>query len=388
MASIELRKIIGLLRTNWVLLGLIVALAVAVYAHSGVLRPGWMPTFGNSFIHIASERETLETGHYPMNDFSYGGNVPNLYVPGYRMFIAEFSALTGLDPTYSSQLAVMFYALLLAGGFFLLARALWGDIAGLFAAFFASLSPELLIYNIRPLPQSLGMSLIPVTLWLLVTNRTKAALLCTLFLSLVHQESAVFLAGVIAAYAAVLLIWRARSLPDLRKRLGLPQIRLAAACFGIAVATYFLWHFFVMGNFAITDIAQFRYHESGDQVQWFTCQYADGIKGCTTVADFFTKVYGSPMFDRLGNVNSVLAFAGVPILAWLLIRRRTRAIAALFGLAFFGAALLAVENNLLGFAAFTDRFVAYMAEPVALLAAFTAALFIASCLRRMRERAR
>ena len=145
---------------------LAVGLLLSLYTHSMVYQEWHMPTYGNTMIHVASARHLVEHGYYPLeNDYSYGGGVPNLYVPVYRFSLAEAVFLTGADYDAISRLFVMVFALLVPLGFFLLARQAFGEWAGVAAAFLASLVPELLIYTVRPLPQAMGLALLPIAFY-------------------------------------------------------------------------------------------------------------------------------------------------------------------------------------------------------------------------------
>ncbi|MFH1199744.1 MAG: hypothetical protein V1708_01625 [Candidatus Micrarchaeota archaeon] len=258
----------------WLLLA--AAVIVSLYTHFMVFQEWTMPTYGNTFIHVASVRHAIEYGDYPRIDYSYGGGIPNLYVPFYRIFIANAALLTGLSIDFVSRMAVMLFALILPLAFYSLARRMFGVEAGLFAAFFASLPGELLIYSVRPLPQSLGMALLPIAFLAIYSEKTRVALFLSFSIALVHQEAAVFLAGValgyfllvMASFAATYLFggWKAVNgaggqLPDFfeQKR----GARLAFYCFAVCAAAYLLWHFSVMNSFNIFELAQFKNHEGG-----------------------------------------------------------------------------------------------------------------------------
>ncbi|MFH1200621.1 MAG: hypothetical protein V1708_06140, partial [Candidatus Micrarchaeota archaeon] len=193
-----MRKLLDRMFSNpgtgaWLLLA--GAVFVSLYTHSMVFQEWTMPTYGNTFIHVASVRHAIEYGDYPRVDYSYCGGIPNLFVPFFSIFIANAVLLTGLSIDFVSRMAVMLFALVLPLSFYALARRMFGVEAGLFAAFFASLPGELLIYTVRPLPQSLGMVLLPVVFLAIYSEKTRVALFLSFSIALVHQEAAVFLAG-------------------------------------------------------------------------------------------------------------------------------------------------------------------------------------------------
>ena len=103
---------------------LLLAVLLSLYSHSMVLDEFYRPTYGNTNVHTASEKHLIQHGYYPIqNDYSYGGGVPNLYVPLYRFFAAGFMGLSGLDFDFGNRLIVLFLAVLIPLGFFLLASA-------------------------------------------------------------------------------------------------------------------------------------------------------------------------------------------------------------------------------------------------------------------------
>lgn len=107
------------------ILFLAVALVLSLYAHSMVFNEYYYPTFGNTNIHVASENHLIQHGFYPLeDDYSYGGGVPNLYVPAYRFFVAQTIFLTGLSFDEINRLIVILFAILLPIGYYLMAKKL------------------------------------------------------------------------------------------------------------------------------------------------------------------------------------------------------------------------------------------------------------------------
>ncbi|MFH1106279.1 MAG: hypothetical protein V1787_00120 [Candidatus Micrarchaeota archaeon] len=256
-------------------LALACAVVLSMYTHSMVFREWTMPTYGNTFIHVASIRHAVTYGSYPMEDYSYGGGIPNLYVPFYRIFVADTVLLTGLSIDFVSRAAVMLFSVLFPLAFFALGRRMFGDWAGVFAAFFCSLPGELLIYTVRPLPQALGMVLLPVAFLALYSERRRAAMFLAFAVAMVHQEAAVFYAGVTLGYFLLVMAFFAVSFilsdPRSGRTSGVVSgffedkrgVRLAFVCFLVATLTYLLWHYWVMHTFDIFELAQFKNHEGG-----------------------------------------------------------------------------------------------------------------------------
>src|SRR3989338_6519820 len=180
---------------RWIYALLLIAIAASVYSHSMVWKEFYYPTFGNTNLHVAFAQHILTHGEYPIqNDYSYGGGIPTLYVPGYRLLLAGTALIAG-NMDFAVRLLVMLFAVLLPVGFFLFTRELFGDVTGVAAAFFASLPAELLIYTVRPLPQALGLALLPFAFYAIAADKRKAAFALTIAIALIHQETIAFLAA-------------------------------------------------------------------------------------------------------------------------------------------------------------------------------------------------
>jgi hypothetical protein len=324
----------------WLLLS--IAIALSVFSHSMIWKEWYYPTYGNTNIHVATAEHILTHWEYPLqNDYSYGGGLPSLYVPGYRLVLAGTIAIVG-SADLAQRLLVMLFSLLLPIGFFLFARQLFGDYAGIAAAFFASLPVELLIYTVRPLPQAMGLVLLPFAFYAIAAGRKKLAIALSLAIALTHQEAAVFLAAGVFAYAFVdtAAAWfkeRKFSLPK-----GIAWISLL--CWAATVLAYVGWHYLVMGDFNIFGLAQFQNHEGN--VVLFN--------------DFVSKT---------GWVLSVLGILGIVLLASKNTFKPSRQELLLLVLGIIGFAF--VKNELVGIKVFMDRFIVFLQIPLVVLAAYS-----------------
>ncbi|HEV8290140.1 MAG TPA: hypothetical protein VGQ00_04285 [Candidatus Norongarragalinales archaeon] len=326
-----------------VIIGLLAAIALSLSAHSLVLKEFMMPTYGNTMVHVATATELINSGYYPWEDYSYGGRIPNLYVPGYRFDLAQLVLLTGFPIDFASRFLVMLFAVLLPLSFFVLGRALFGEKAGVLCAFFASLAPEMLIYTIRPLPQAMGLAILPLALWTLLKNNRAGALVFAITLSLIHQESAVFFAGVAFAYGIAQY-----AVGKLGVRGDKKSANTALLAWLVCTITYLGWHFAVLGNLNLWDLAQFKYHEGG-----------------VVSSEFF--------FTHTGIVVSWLSIAGGVLLVlgfFASVRSRKEWHEALFLLAAFAVSLFAIKNDVVGLRVFMDRFLVYAQIVLIPLAAF------------------
>jgi hypothetical protein len=310
---------------------LAVAVALSVFSHSMVFREFVQPTYGNTLIHVASARHLVEHGFYPMQDYSYGGTVKNLYIPFYRFTVAEIVLLSGVDFYFAGRFLVMLFAVLLPLGFFLLGRELFGEKAGLAAAFLSPLAPELLIYTVRPLPQALGLALLPFAFLFLYKNKFVPAVITAILVSMVHQEAAFFFVGIAFLYGVGEYL-----LGEKRKAFT------AFACWLAGTLAYVLWQMWVIGTPFFWELAQFKYNE-GNPV-------------------------GAGLFlEKTGVAITVLGAVGIVLLALSLrnkMRVRKEVSPELLALVAVLVGIILVKNDLLGLRVFMDRFIVYLQIPL------------------------
>ncbi|MFH1750528.1 MAG: hypothetical protein ABH863_02520 [Candidatus Micrarchaeota archaeon] len=243
---------------------LLIAILLSLHTHWMVLREWHMPTYGNTMIHVASARHVIETGDYPLIDYSYGGGIPNLYVPAYRILVAVFVLLTGLTLDEASRLLVLIFSVMVPIGFFILGRKMFGTNVGLLAAFACVLPGEFLIYTVRPLPQAMGLALLPIAFHAFYTRNLRVALLTALAITLIHQEAAAFLVGGLCVYFGFVIlhmIWRVLISKEfnMEKHSHLLKHLLAGIAFSLFV--YLAWQSLIVGHINFFELAQFKNHE-------------------------------------------------------------------------------------------------------------------------------
>lgn len=336
----EIKNIIASKKMLFTITFLLIAVVLSVYTHSMVFDQYYYPTYGNTNIHVASERELVESGYYPIsNDFSYGGGIPNLYVPIYRFLASEIVFLSGEDFTLINRMLVMLFALLLPLGYYLLGRESFGEEAGLFAAVLVSLLPEMLIYTVRPLPQALGLALLPFAFYIVMRGKLIHALLASIAITWVHQEAGIFFVASVFSYACLSTILNSIE----KKRIDVtPHARVAFIAWLAGTLAYFAWHYYAVGNLNILELAQFKYHEGGV----VTAQFVIDKTGLTVL------IFG---------VIGALAAAS----------KKTEQKLFVFGVLLFS--LFAIKNDLIGLQVFMDRFVVFLQIPLVLCAGFACA---------------
>lgn len=255
-------KVLDLIKHNWYKVALILIIIIALWYRLGIINSFVIPTYGNTMYHVGIERETIVTGYYPTLELSYGGGFHNFYVPAYRMLIASMSVATGIDPMVMSGLMTITVAIFILLALYALALRLSNNLyIALFAAFFFLMSPDLTIYTMRPLPELLGLLLVPFTIYFVIQKNWPVAVLGAIATALTHQMTLLTLFAVISLYTAFQLI-RAGYIYYKRKDRKedyMPIVKQAMWCVvvaGVACLTYALWQMYSMGTLNILNIAQ------------------------------------------------------------------------------------------------------------------------------------
>ncbi len=328
---------------------ILAAVALSLYTHAMVFSEWHMPTYGNTMIHVANARHLVEHGYYPLeNDYSYGGGIPNIYVPIYRFLAAELVTLTGLSFDLISRIIVVMFAALVPLAFYSLGKALFNDLVGVLAAFFASLVPELLIYTVRPLPQGLGLALLPLGYYFLFKQKKWGALAFAALVSLSHQEAGfVYAASVFTVFAALTIVESVKARKLVVSKLAL----LALSAWLVAVFVYLGWQFASFGDPNIFKLAQFTQHEGG-------------------------KVSFDLLYSKTGKVVTALSVIGVIALFATGFRKLVHGKEVekeVFILALFITGIILVKNDLIGLNVFMDRFIVFLNQAMILAAAFALA---------------
>lgn len=195
------------IKKNWYKAALLLILLIVVWYRFGILDSYVIPTYGNTMYHVGIERETINTGHYPDYELSYGGGFPHFYVPAFRLLVVSMSLLTGIDPMIMSGLMTIVLAVFVCLTIYVLALLLSNNLyIALFSAFFFLMSPDLTVFTMRALPELLGLVLMPLTFYFVIKKEWGMAMLAAAMTALTHQMTLLTCVGVIACYAAFKLL--------------------------------------------------------------------------------------------------------------------------------------------------------------------------------------
>ena len=250
-------------RRYWIYAALLLIVLFALYYRAGVPGQGGaisnfiIPTWGNTMYHVGIERVTIDTGHYPSEEISYGGGFPNFYVPGFRLLVVALSTATGIDPMPMSGLVTLLLGAFCLLALFIVAFRMSGGnyYVALFAAFFFLMSPDITINTERPFPELMGLFILPMAMYFVLREDWPLATLMAITMALTHQQSVLALCGILGLYTLFQLGYAFLFTRNYKKFLWSLAPLLAAPL------TYAAWQMYSMGTLNITKIAQLAYHE-------------------------------------------------------------------------------------------------------------------------------
>lgn len=260
-------RILAVVGKYWYPASLALIVLIALWYRLGIIDSYIIPTYGNTMYHVGIERLTILTQYYPETEISYGGGFTNFYVPVYRLVVVSMCVATGIDPMVMSGLMTIVFGLMVLLAVYVLAYRLSDNLhVALFAAFFFILSPDITIYTIRPLPEILGLFLVPFTLLFVIRENWLPAAAFAAVTALTHQMTLLALASILGTYALFQLAraaWRCRRGKADRTALAGP-LRTALgvlATIAMACLTYAAWMMYTTGSVNILGIAQVTNHE-------------------------------------------------------------------------------------------------------------------------------
>lgn len=223
--------------------------------------------YGNTATHISWANLLLRTWQFPLWEPSYGGK-PSLYVPLYRLLLAAVALLFKGDVVYASSIITV-ASTVAPIGLFLVVRALTRRFyPSLLAVLVSETSSQLVIYTARPLPQFLGMTLLPIAIYLFLQRKYTATVITSILIAMAHQETALVLVLVLSAYLVLVHIFgfikrhgSPRANPSLKISVQRAELIGCMASISMPILSYLLWQNLVIGTSNIFALAQFAFHE-------------------------------------------------------------------------------------------------------------------------------
>jgi len=335
-------KIKAVLRENAVIF-LILSFVPGLFVRLQVfkLASNYTVSYGNTAAYMSWADLLLKNGALPLWEPSYGGK-PSLQLPIYGLFLSLVARIFGGDVIAASNAMVVISTIAPIG----LALITWAITKNPYYSVLTVLISEssslLTVYAGRPIPQFLGMLLLPMALFFFFRRNYIAASIISVLTALTHQLSAVVLVFTFALYLII------ASALTATKRLDPPlHIREAAACLGLIVLpilSYLAWQVALTGNSNILMLAQNYLHDSVsvDLNLWLQIGYA-----CLTLGFLgLALVLG----EGASRVPALM-------IAWTI------------------ACILCTENQILApiapsvFPFMNDRFLAFLPQPLSVLAA-------------------
>lgn len=332
------------------MLALLSVLSLSTYlAYDGLFNTAgyFLPTYDNAMLHAGRAADVIATGLWPYYELVFGGITPSYHLPAYPALIAAFSTLTGLNLLWAERGVTLLLALFLPFAFFMLAKHVANDWrAGALAAFFALVSANMMPWVTRNAPVAFGAVLLLLALYFVAARRPKPAAFVAFALALTHPVALAVLVLTLVMYQ-VLLIARRRS-----------AARAAMLSAAVAFATYLAWHMRLTGLSCLTlkCLPQGAAREFGKSINLL--EYFQQIPQALGIAG----VAAALLSKRISTEHKTLLFA------WL------------------AATLLLVKNDLLGIGVFTERFLTYLDQAVAVFAGIGIAVLYGMLYGKRRQR--
>lgn len=315
--------------------------------------------YGNTATHISWATVFLNTGEFPLWEPSYGGK-PSVYVPIYRLVLTATAWLLG-DVLLASNVITVASAIAPIG-LFLVA---WGLTRSFYPSLIAVLvsetSTQLLIYSARPLPQFLGMTMLPIAVYLFLEKKYVATVVTSFLISMTHQETALVLVLVLSAYLVITFVlstvqrlMRPQKNPSTKTLMQRAELVGGLASVILPVISYLVWQSFILGTSNIFELAQFVFHEHSIVTWDHLIQVG--------VACLIFGFLGAVIFLVRGGINRNKILMG----SWLLV------------------CVLASKNEIFAplapqiFPVMCDRFLAYLAQVLSVFAAIAVLTMVES----------
>ncbi len=306
-------------------------------AYNGLLQDAdyLLPSFDNALLHTGRVHYVYDTGFWIPHELVFGGATPSYHVPAYASFTAALAHLTGLNYLWAVRLVALVFSLLLPLGFYLLGKHLGNGQAGVAAAFFAINSNHLMTWGTRTSAISLGVILVVFGLYFLATRQKIPLFLTASILAMTHPPSLLVFFGTSGLYGLFLAFRKGFDVKKVMEFItGLP---LLGAMTGFLA--YMAWHVRLTGTECLT----------------FKCLPQLGAREYGQSVDLVAKLTAFPYGLGLLGVG------------WIVFSRQDFEKKALIAAWLIGTLIL-VKNDLLGIGVFTERFVTFFEEALAVSA--------------------
>ncbi|MCD1295519.1 hypothetical protein CUJ83_10960 [Methanocella sp. CWC-04] len=339
------------IKRHWYKAALLLILLIALWYRMGIIESFIIPTYGNTMYHVGIERETILTQHYPDYELSYGGGFPHFYVPAYRLLIVSMSIASGIDPMIMSGIMTITIALFILLAMYILAYKLSNNLyIALFAAFFFVISPEMTIFTMRPLPELLGLFMVPLTFYFVMKENWSMATVGAALTALTHQMTLLSLVAVIALYGVFQLAYAAYKKKDFVKGIKC-FIPVVAAC-----ATYGLWQVYSLGTLNIFNIAQVVNREGNPVDMGLFLRTGLFVLVFFVLGLLYIYLNSRAGSDKVAGKKPYLPDINIDtklmIAAWLI------------------ATVILSKNDLFGISIFMDRFFTFFVQAAIIIAGF------------------
>jgi hypothetical protein len=306
----------------------------------------FLPTFDNSMLHAGRARVVVDTGHWAEMELVFGGITKSYHLPLYPDIVAGLSALTGLNVWWAVRLAgLLITGLLLPLSIYLLAKQVSGSWqAGVIAALVTPSLPSIITWGTRTSPISLGVVLVAFGIYFLAKEDYWLAGLAGLAVAFTHQPS------LLAFGLGLFIFFGLRTILQAREEKKRDYVRLAQSA----------WPLFAVGSLTLGVYLLWHLRQTGFSCLDFKC-----------LPHLASHEYGTSvdLAKYLQLLPRVLAVGGVALVA---ISNRFKFEHKLLLFSWLAALLILVKNDMLGIGVFTERFLTFFDEALAVFAGLLA----------------
>jgi hypothetical protein len=359
-----MEDVLKFIKAHWFKCALILILLIALWYRMGIIDSFIIPTYGNTMYHVGIERETILTEHYPDYELSYGGGFPHFYVPAFRLLIVSMSIASGIDPMVMSGIMTIVLTLFILLAMSCVAFKLSNNLyIALFAAFFFILSPEMTIFTMRPLPELLGLFMVPFTFYFVLKEDWGMATLGASITALTHQMTLLTLFAVIVGYGFFHLLYSSFNKLDIKKSLMI-FVPAIASCI-----TYAIWQVYSLGTLNIFKIAQVVNREGNPVDAALFLRTGIFVLIFFVLGLFYIYIFAARRDDKKDPTVTNKA-KGRSIVEFEKYIPKITIDSRMFILAWLLVTILLTKNDLFGMRIFMDRFFTFFVQAAIIVSAF------------------